>query len=106
MKISAFVKDIVLFGYRLLLLSSPVPVFRFNHASVRDEAEFVSAEIDSLLAASCIIESDACPIVCSPLLVVSNSRGEKRLVLDLRGVNQRFKYEGLNLVSDMCSHDE
>ena len=56
------------------------------------------------MATSCIIESDACPIVCSPLL-------EKRLVLDLRGVNQylpkqRFKYEGLNLVSDMCSYDE
>ena len=49
--------------------------------------------------------------MCSPLLVVSNSRGKNKLVLDLRGVSQylpkqRFKYEGLNLVSDMCSHDE
>ena len=43
-----------------------------------------------------------CPIVCSPLSVVTNASG-KRLVLDLRYVNQflpdcKFKYEGLELV--------
>ena len=42
---------------------------------------------------------------------MSNSRGKKRLVLDLRGVNdylpkRKFKYEGLNLVLDMCSRGE
>ena len=46
--------------------------------------------------------------MCSPLLVVRNSNRKKRLALDLRIINRfllkyKFKYEGLNLVPDMCS---
>ena len=79
-----------------------------NHPSTLVEKEFVSAEIDSLVAASCVIESCECPCVCSPLLVVCNSKGKRRLVLDLRVVNQflpkrKFKYEGLNLIPDLCN---
>ena len=108
---SSFVKDIVLHGYRLPLLTVPDPIFRLNHVSVLSEADFISAEIERLLEAACIAEADSCPKVCSPLLVVCNARGKKRLVLDLRGVNQylpkqKFKYEGLNLLPDMCSQGE
>jgi len=63
------------------------------------------------VAASCVVETDICPLVCSPLLVVRNSRGKRRLVVDLREVNQylpkqKFKYEGLGLIPDMCSKGE
>ena len=49
--------------------------------------------------------------VCSPLLVVKNATGKRRLVIDLRVVNQclpkrKFKYEGLNLVPDLCNKDD
>ena len=94
-------EDIVLSGYRLPFVSYPDPVVMRNHPSTLVE-EFVSAEIDSLVAASCVIESCECPCVCSPLLVVCNSKGKRSLVLDLRVVNQflpkwKFKYEALNL---------
>lgn len=42
--------DIVLGGYRLPFLSYPDSILRMNHVSVRDEAEFVSVDIDNLHA--------------------------------------------------------
>ena len=49
--------------------------------------------------------------VCSPLLVVTNASGKKRLVLDLQYVNQllhkqKFKYEGLDVVPSLFSQGE
>ena len=66
----------------------------------------MSAAISELLMAGCIVQSNECPWVCSPLSVVENVNGRLRLVLDLRYVNQflpeqKFKYEGLNLVPQM-----
>ena len=51
---------------------------------------------------------DSCPTVSSPLSVVVNAGGKKRLVLDLRYINQflpmrKFKYEGLGLIPSVCS---
>ena len=53
-----------------------------------------------------MIECAVQPRVCSPLQVVFNSSGKPRLVLDLRYINQyllnqKFKYEGLDLVPAM-----
>jgi len=47
-------------------------------------------------------QTTECPTVCSPLQVVVNAKGKRRLVLDLRYVNHylcqsKFKYEGLYL---------
>ena len=108
---SSFIRDIVLYGYRLPFLSYPDPVVRRNHVSAQVENKFVESEIVNLLEANCIVECKVCPTVCSPLSVVCNSKGKKRLVLDLRGVNeflpkQKFKYEGLNLIPDMCGQGE
>ena len=56
-------------------------------------------------------ECSESPIVCSPLSVLVSGRGKKRLVLDLRYVNQfillkKFKYEGLNIVPQLfCKGD-
>ena len=52
-----------------------------------------------------------CPLVCNPLSVVQNDSGKRRLVVDLRYVNQylpvqKFKYEGLNLVPQMCGKED
>ncbi len=52
-----------------------------------------------------------CPAVCSPMSVVVNACGKKRLVLDLRYVNQsilltKFKYEGLNIIPQIFSRGD
>ena len=78
----------------------------FNHHSAIDNASFVEASIAELLRDRCIVEGDDCPTVCIPLQVVSSARGKRRLVIDLRYVNQflwkdKFKYEGLDLVPQM-----
>ena len=103
---SDFIKGIILHGYRLPFVVLPWPVFKFNHRSALQHEHFVSSSIEELLEASCIVQSDECPLVCSPLSVVENAKGKLRLVLDLRYVNQflpkhKFKYEGLNLVPQM-----
>ena len=100
---SKFVKGIILHGYCLPFVISPWPVFKFNHRSALQHEQFVSSSVGELLDAGCIVQSSECPLVCSPLSLVENAKGKLRLVLDLRYVNQflleqKFKYEGLNLV--------
>ena len=67
--------------------------------------------IHELVSTRCVEQCSECPVVCSPLSVVVNRKGKKRLVLDLRYVNQfilmkKFKYEGLNMVPQLfCKGD-
>ena len=103
---SSFVAGIVTDGYRLPFIRMPDPLHHLNHKSALENAVFVSTAIDDLVAAQCVVECVVCPIVGSPLSVVFNAKGNPRLVLDLRYVNQflpehKFKYEGLSLVSSL-----
>ena len=82
-----FVEGILLEGSRLPFLVYQPPIFMLNHHSARRELEFVDAEMDSLVETGCVVPSSSCPTVCSPLLVVCNAKGKKRLVIDLRYVN-------------------
>ena len=102
----SFVRNIVLHGYCIPFIALPWPVFKCNHQSALGHSEFVSSAIDDLVDTGCVISTDSCPKVCSPLSVVQNAKGKLRLVLDLRYVNQfipqmKFKYEGLNLVPQL-----
>ena len=77
-----------------------------NHHSALKHSKFVEDSIGDLVRSRCVRESISCPIVCSPLLVVENTKGKLRLVTDLRYVNQflnqyKFKYEGLDLISSL-----
>ena len=100
---SEFVKQIVQFGYHIPFLALPAPIFRFNHQSALQNEEFVSSAIVELVKGGCVVPCSECPLVCNLLSVVQNDSGKLRLVVDLRCVNQylpdqKFKYEGLNLV--------
>ena len=60
------------------------------------------------MATCCVEQCSQFPAVCSPLSVVVNARGKKRLVIDLRYVNQfilmeKFKYEGFSIVPQLFS---
>ena len=102
--------SIVSEGYRLLFFAKPTQV---NHPSAQEHAAFVDHDtaITELLRARCIAQCFSCPTVCSPLMVVCNSRGKLHLVIDLRHVNNfhkldKFKYEGLSQVAQMFKHDD
>ena len=81
--------------------------FYRNQKSAFEHASFVEEAIGELVAGSCVVQCAESPAVCSPLSVVISGSGKKRLVLDLRYVNQfslmkKFKYEGLNIAPQLC----
>ena len=55
--------------------------------------DFVSSTIDHLIKSGSVIETNRQPRVVSPLSVTSNSSGKKRLILDLRYVNDHVYKE-------------
>ena len=58
--------------------------------------------VADLLASGCIREVPEQPYICSPLSVVESSAGKKRLVINLKHLNnflwkQKFQYEDLRI---------
>ncbi len=97
---SPFVLSVIQSGYVLPLKAEPTRFARKNQVSAMQNADFVQQCIDELSLTGCIKEVPTIPCVCSPLSVVVNSTGKKRLVVNLRHLNrflckQRFKYEDL-----------
>ena len=68
---------------RIPFLTLPWPMFKCNHRSALEDEEFVTSAIKE--QTGCVVPSEQCPIVYSPLSVVAR---KLRLVLDLRYVNQ------------------
>ena len=89
----SFVRNIVAVEYRLPLFREPPPVFFNNHASARQEAQFVESALHELTQAGCIIMAEQQSVICSPLPLVKSASGKTRLVLDLRYVN-KFLWSG------------
>ena len=97
-----YILGIIQSGYVMPFQEEPTSFFRPNQASALANADFVGQAIDELIADGRVKEVTARPHVCSPLSVVENSVGKKRLVLNLRHVNkflckQKFKYEDLRV---------
>ena len=99
---SSFILQTIESGYVLPLKSEPTSFSRKNQNSALQNYKFVKKYIADLLATGCV-EVVAEPLhVCSPLSVVENCAGKRRLVLNLRHVNkflwkQKFKYEDLRI---------
>ena len=97
-----FILDTVQLGYVIPFEREPTEFYRPNRPSALANAEFVNQAIHELREDGRVEEVKVQPHVCSPLSVVENARGKKRLVLDLRHVNkyvckQKFKYEDLRV---------
>ena len=89
-------------GYVLPLKSEPTEYHRENQVSALRNNDFVQQCIQELTDTGCIEVVAEAPFVCSPLSVVENSVGKKRLVINLRHLNrflwkQRFRYEDLRV---------
>ena len=99
---SSFILQTIESGYVLPLKSEPTPFSRKNQHSALQNAKFVIGAIAELLDTGCIRAVLEHSLVCSPLSVVENSAGNKRLVINLRHLNrflwkQKFKYEDLRI---------
>ena len=89
-------------GYVLPHKSEPTSYVRGNHQSACKNSLFIQESLSELCTTGCAVEVSARPIIFSPLSVVENSSGKKRLVINLRHLNQflwkqRFKYEDLRV---------
>ena len=103
--------DVIEKGYVLPLKSLPPPYRQANHQSVLLHADFVCDSISELTAAGCVKVVETTPHVCSPLSVVQNASGKKRLVVNLRYLNrylwkQKFKYEDLRTAMLLFEKDD
>ena len=104
-------------GYKLPLLSVPPPRYQPNQKSALTDHEFVSAAIKELLMNHCAHKVSVRLPICNPLSVVTNADRKKRLVVNLRYLNQyllkeKFKYEEMRITllmfqsgDFMCSFD-
>ena len=84
----------------LPFVSVPQSKFFANQKSAHENSMFVTETTQDLLDTGCIKKVHERPIVCSPLLVVVNNSGKKRLVINLRYVNlflwkEKLKYEDM-----------
>ncbi|KAK3084685.1 hypothetical protein FSP39_017394 [Pinctada imbricata] len=95
-------------GYKLPFKTFPESVRLDNNKSARDNPNFVSKEIVSLLEKGSISKVKDQPEVINPLTVAYNRSGKPRLVLDCRHVNPhlfqfKFKYEDSSVARSMFS---
>ena len=82
------VLNVIESDYVLLMKALPSPFIRKNQPSAELHADFVQSSVDDILASGCAKRVDRAPHVCSPLLVVENVAGKKRLVINLRYLNR------------------
>ncbi|VDI82350.1 Hypothetical predicted protein [Mytilus galloprovincialis] len=85
---NTFVLDIIKNGYSIPFITTPPVMFNENNKSAYNNAEFVSEAISDLLKNNCIVQVKSRPHVVNPLTVSVQSSGKKRLILDLRLVNE------------------
>lgn len=84
-----FILDVISEGYKLPLVQTPPRLVNKNNLSAINNSDFVVETIQELEGSGRIIERPMNTLhVINPLSVSTQSCGKKRLVLDLRYVNQ------------------
>jgi hypothetical protein len=95
---SQFILSVIDVGYMLPFVYFPKPANLINNKSAERNKEFVDQAVNELLMSGRIVQTDSAPHVLNPLSVSVQANGKKRLILDLRYVNEclekcRIKYE-------------
>ena len=90
------------------LLQIPPSFVTTNNNSALQESEFAESGISKLLSLECITGVFAPPEVINPLSVSIQKSGKKRLILDLRHVNQylfksKFRREDVSIAREVLS---
>ena len=96
------VMSLIIVVMNLFLVCWILPRAGLPHSSGSQNRPWVAGFNDAVRYLQYRTQTTECPTVCSPLQVVVNAKGKRRLVLDLRYVNHylcqsKFKYEGLYL---------
>eukprot|EP00731_Ephydatia_muelleri_P022428 Em0015g11a len=103
--------DMIRDGYMLPFHVEPPAYRRGNKNTAYANSVFVCKAVADLVGGGFVEEVTEQPFICSPLSVVENSAGKKRLVVNLRHVNQyllkrKFKYEDLRIAMMLFSQGE
>ncbi|XP_068223977.1 uncharacterized protein [Palaemon carinicauda] len=88
---SNFIIDIIENGYRLPFYSKPQSAQLDNNLSAKKEPIFVEEAISNLLDRGLVEKCIEPPYIVNPLTVSIQAKGKKRLILDLRIVNQHME---------------
>lgn len=80
--------DVIENGYKIPFIETPPSKFFKNNKSALDHSEFVRETIIDLLKTGRVSETFSPCTVINPLTVSVNASGKKRLILDLRYINQ------------------
>ena len=103
-----FILDVIESGYKLPLLQIPSPFVARNNSSALDESHFVESAINELILQGCVSEVFETPAIINPLSVSIQKSGKKRLILDLRHVNQflyktKFRCEDVSVAKEILN---
>ena len=85
-----FIIETIRDGYKIPFYSLPESCKLKNNKSARDESQFVSEAILDLIKRVLVVKCETAPYIVNPLTVSVQSSGKKRLILDLRIVNQHL----------------
>ena len=105
-----FILSVISEGYKLPLLHTPPRSFTKNNLSAINNSVFVTESILDLLASGRISEFSKDSLhVINPLSVSTQSSGKRRLILDLRFVNQfivkqKVKFEDYKTALDLFQY--
>ena len=105
-----FILSVISEGYKLPLLHTPPRSFTKNNLSAINNSVFVTESILDLLASDRISEFSKDSLhVINPLSVSTQSSGKRRLILDLRFVNQfilkqKVKFEDYKTALDLFQY--
>lgn len=99
---STYIKSVIRDGYFIPFIHTPVSVCLKNNQSALENMPFVLDAVSELLISGRVLEVPFKPLVVNPLTVSVNRSGKKRLILDLRHINQyiwkeKMRFEDVKL---------
>lgn len=105
-----YILDTLRNGYKLPLFSVPQRSISKNNKSALDNMDFVEKAVSELLKNHCVVEVPFTPHIINPLTVSINNLGKKRLILDLRKVNEhiwkeKISFEDWKVGLEYFTHD-